>query len=299
MGIDVVGSINMDLVAFVDEFPGIGETISGNKFLTVPGGKGANQAVAASRLGASVRFIGCVGEDSFGKELLSNLQNDSIDTTFIRTCPNVSTGTAVILVNAKAQNQIVVIPGANHELGPDDVRRVYSSHTSFPKIVVCQFEIPVEAVIKTIQFFKRHHVLVVLNPAPAADFPERLLESVDYFIPNEHEALRMSGEKTVEKAAKHFIEKGAKCVVITAGAKGSFIYDGKPQWIQAIRVKAVDTTAAGDAFVGAFATALLEGKNVESAVRFGNAAGALAVTKIGAQPSLPTRKELNTFMKGI
>jgi ribokinase len=296
MFIDVVGSINMDLVGILNEFPGIGETVMGKKFFTAPGGKGANQAVAASRMGAQVRFIGCVGKDSFGYELINDLQRDSVDTSCVRQCSDISTGTAMIIVNKEAQNEIVVIPGANSKVASIDVKKAIAQKKDLPKFVLFQFEIPFSTILESAKFYKKHGVKVIINPAPATSFGDELYGVIDYFIPNEHEALKISGKRTLEDAAAYFLKKGVKVVIITAGERGSLLYDGNVNWIAPYKVQAVDPTAAGDAFIGAFAASLATGKSLDGSIQMGNAAGALAATKEGAQPSLPRREEVECLI---
>lgn len=291
ISVQVIGSINMDLIAKVNRFPNVGETITGQEFLTAAGGKGANQAVACAKLGASVSFIGCVGKDNFGKELTNSLKEHGIDTKYIFS-GNTNTGTAFITVDQQAHNQIIVIPGANHKLNEDQLELAYNNLRGKTQAVLLQLEIPLPIVKKAIQLAKKDNLLIILNPAPAVPISDKLLGQVDYLIPNEHEAEVLTGEKNVEKAAQIFKRKGAKNVIITLGSRGALYLDYKLQYVPPFRIKAVDPTAAGDAFVAAFTVAILEGKPIEKAIKFANAAGALAATKLGAQPSLPSRNKV-------
>lgn len=289
VSIQVIGSINMDLIAKVSRFPKEGETITGQQFLTAAGGKGANQAVAASRLGAKVSLVGCVGKDTFGTSLLNNLKKEKINIKHI-TKSSENTGTAFITINQNAQNQIIVIPGANHTITTKQVGLAIKKEKI--AAIIMQLEIPLKIVEYVAKEAKKKNLLVILNPAPAIPLSNKLLRMVDYLIPNEHEAEVLTGEKNMEKAAQILKQKGAKNIIITLGSRGALYLDNKLQYVPPFRVKAVDPTAAGDAFVAAFTVSILEGKKIENAIRFANAAGALAATKLGAQPSLPKRSQV-------
>ncbi|MBI5452400.1 ribokinase [Candidatus Gottesmanbacteria bacterium] len=295
--IQVVGSINMDLITKVPRFPGEGETITGVDFFTAPGGKGANQAVAAARLGAKTAMIGCVGIDRFGKELVASLQREKVSMRRINFIPDTPTGTAMIIVNEKAQNQIIVIPGANHKITEEHLAYSWNTLQIKPQALLLQLEIPLPIVIKAAQLAKKGNTMVVLNPAPApiTFLPAELLNHVDFLIPNEHEAKILAGTDDLETAADQLRNKGPK-VIITLGDKGAMFFDDKPVYVDPFRVNAIDPTAAGDAFVAAFTVATLQGQPILGAIRFANAAGALAATKIGAQPSLPTFAEVKRFI---
>jgi ribokinase len=294
----VVGSINMDLVVRAPRHPQPGETILGTTFDTFPGGKGANQAVAAARLGGPVRMVGRVGSDSFGDLLLATLQRDGIDTTYVLRTDNVSSGVALITVSDSGQNNIVVVPGANGALSPEDIRAADSAFAG-AAVVLLQLEIPLETVAEAIQAARRHGARVILNPAPARALGQELLSEIDYLIPNEHELLLLSQAQTVPLASQSLKDAGVKCLIVTLGSEGVLVIAGTdPQPIRPHTVQVVDTTAAGDAFVGAFAVALTEGRPVIEAASWGNAAGALSVTKAGAQPSLPTRNQLENLLSG-
>ena len=291
----VVGSLNMDLVVRSPRHPQPGETLLGSEFRTFPGGKGANQAVAAARLGGQVKLIGRVGADAFGKSLIQTLANDGVDTGQVKQL-GVATGVALITVDGAGQNTIVVVPGANGELSPPDL---WSAASAFEgaSVVVMQLEIPVLTVAYAADLAHRHGACVVLNPAPAQALEASLLKNVDYLVPNQPEAAFLTGQSSPREAARRLRASGARSVVVTLGDQGVLIMDdeGEAQF-EPHRVQVVDTTAAGDAFIGAFAVALAEGRLAREAAAWGNAAGALAVTRAGAQPSLPTRDELEKLL---
>ena len=298
----VIGSLNADLVVRAPHFPQPGETISGDDLHIIPGGKGANQAVAAARQGASVAMLGRVGKDSFGDFLLDNLKNNHVDISSIER-DEASTGTAIIVVDENGQNSIVLSAGANGKLTRDDVKK-HSPGFQAMKYVLLQLEIPLETVLYAAQSSFMDDALVILNPAPARTLPDGLLKAVDYLIPNEIELSILSGMQvtdiaSAEKAARALQERGTFTVIVTLGEKGALIvdkFDGDAQLIPAFKVDTVDTTAAGDAFIGGFASALLRGLEIEEAVKYANACGALATTKFGAQPSLPTKEETEKFI---
>lgn len=289
----VVGSINMDLVGYTERIPHIGETVLGDRFTMVPGGKGANQALAAARLGAEVTMLGAVGNDSYGVQLLDHLKANGVDVKYVLKKP-VSTGVALINVDAQGNNQIVVVPGANFAILPEDLeecRQLFNLND----VVIMQLEIPLDTVGKAIELAGANNI-VILNPAPAREIPQEWLAKINYLVPNEHE-VNLLGIDTGNQFAD--FGKMVGNLVITEGAKGtSYLQDGELKGIEAFKVKAVDTTAAGDAFIGGFSVALAEGKNLAEAVKFGNAVAALAVTREGAQTSLPFRKEVEDFIGG-
>lgn len=295
----VVGSLNMDMVVRVLRHPGPGETILGEDFNTFPGGKGANQAVAAARLGTAVKMIGRVGADAFGDALLETLQRDGVDISQVLRHPGVKTGVAMISVDADGQNSIVVAPGANARLTAEDISAAESVFTD-AAVVVLQLEIPLPAVKRAAELGKKYGAQVVLNPAPAQPLEDSLAKLVDYIIPNQSELANLINscqESSVERAAARLKDKGFQKVVVTLGEKGAFLLEGdRNLYIPAFPVTVVDTTAAGDAFVGAFSVALSEGTSIEKAVMWSNAAGALAVTRLGAQPSLPSREEVERLL---
>lgn len=294
----IVGSLNMDLVVMVARHPQIGETILGGKFVTFLGGKGANQAVAAARMGSAVKMIGCVGEDGFGDELRASAAKDGIDIQYIAVNEQEATGIALITVDAEGRNTIVVSSGANLALTPPYLHIAKQAFAN-ADVLVTQLESPLETVSEALAMAVEHKLKVVLNPAPAQPLSADILSKVDYLIPNEREAMQVVGAEALESAIDQLLGMGVRNLIITLGKKGVLIVttDGRTQ-IPAYPVKAIDTVAAGDAFVGAFATGLAEGMSVEQAVRLGNAAAAISVTRHGAQPSLPMRKEVNEFSGG-
>ena len=293
----VVGSLNMDLVVRSPRHPQPGETLLGSEFHTFPGGKGANQAVAAARLGGQVKMIGRVGADAFGKSLIQTLTNDGVDTSQVKQL-GVATGVALITVDEAGQNTIVVVPGANGELPPPDLLAAESVFEG-ASVVVMQLEIPLLTVMYAADLAHRHGARVVLNPAPAQPLGATLLKQVDALIPNQPEAALLTGCALAGDAARRLIASGVRSVIVTLGEDGVLIAEGETAThLPAHRVNVVDTTAAGDAFVGAFAVALAEGRSTREAAAWGNAAGALAVTRAGAQPSLPTRDELERLFSG-
>jgi len=295
----VIGSLNADLVVRAPRFPAPGETISGEDLAIIPGGKGANQAVAAARQGASVAMVGRVGNDSFGPTLLQNLKDNHVDTAHVLTDES-ATGTAIIVVAADGQNNIVLSPGANSKVTPDDVEAVSFKDAD---ALLLQLEIPLETVIHAAHIARQNGVRVILNPAPARPLPDSLLADVDILVPNESELSLLSGQPVTDidsakSAAQALLAKGIKTIIVTLGAQGALLITGEQvTHVPTFKVDVVDTTAAGDAFIGGLAAALLKGKSLEEAVRYGNASGALAATKFGAQPSLPTQNEVEQLLK--
>ena len=268
----VVGSLNADLVVRAPRFPQPGETISGEDLQVIPGGKGANQAVAAARLGANVSMLGRVGKDNFGDFLLDNLKQNNVDTASIPRDDS-ATGTATIIVDANGQNSIVLSPGANGKVTSADV-----DHASFPKggLLLLQLEIPTPTVLRAAQRARENGTRVILNPAPAQQLPDELIALADFLIPNESELsllahMPVTDFASAEKAANLLLERGAKTVIVTLGSKGALFVDKETRkHIDSFPVKVVDTTAAGDAFIGGFATSLLEDQSLEESVRFGS-----------------------------
>lgn len=298
----VVGSMNMDLVVFADRHPAIGETILGNSFHMYPGGKGANQAISAARLGANVSLVGCLGWDSYGSDLLQNLKRNNIDTTYIRKIKGTSTGTALITVSNDGGNSIIVVPGANYAVNPMDVDAAGSQFVP-GNILLVQMEVPMEVVTYAIQKARQQEMQVILNPAPARLLPESVYQQVDYLVPNRSELNLLAGGSrfdtlTVEAGVEKLRTLGLKKILVTLGDHGvRFISPTRDENFPAYRVPVVDTTAAGDAFIGGFSAGLAEGLSEEEAIQLGTAAGALAVTKAGAQASLPSRLEVDQFRK--
>jgi ribokinase len=289
----VIGSLNADLVVRAPYFPQPGETISGDDLQIIPGGKGANQAVAAARQGASVAMLGRVGSDSFGPFLLDSLKSNHVDVTHVRT-DDAATGTATIIVDGKGQNSIILSAGANGKVSPADIDSASALRT---KLILLQLEIPIPTVLYAAQRAHQNGSRVILNPAPAKPLPNELISLADFIIPNETELSLLTGMEvkdipSAERAAKALLTRGAKHVIVTLGSKGALqVSESQTTQMGAYKVDVVDTTAAGDAFIGGFASALLRGLELEQAVEYANACGALATTKFGAQPSLPTREE--------
>ncbi len=301
--ITVIGSLNMDLVICTPRMPVMGETIIGSGFMTVPGGKGANQAVAAARLGGNVSMIGCVGGDIFGSRLIENLKDNNVDTANVAVIEECATGIAVILVK-DGDNCIVIDQGANYKLMPETLEQLEEIiKDSF--MVVVQLEIPIPTVYKAIEIARRHGIKVLLNPAPACQLDDSMLSQVDILVPNESECELITGIsiKSVEDgkvAVKYLMDKGVPQVVVTLGSRGVLYNSGKDIVHKpALDVKAVDTTAAGDSFCGALAVAFSEGRGIDEAISFANLVGALTVQKKGAQSSLPTREEAEIFRRKL
>lgn len=298
----VLGSINADHILKLDHFPHPGQTLTGKDYQVAFGGKGANQAVAAGRSGANISFIACVGDDAIGTSVKTQLQQDHIDISAIESIANESTGVALIFVNQLAENCIGICAGANASLTPSYVHR-YQSVIQNADALLLQLETPLESIIEAAKIANASNVRVILNPAPARELPEQLLNLVDIITPNETETLSLTGkivhnEQDANEAAQILHGKGIKTVVITMGARGVWLSEnGQGQLIQGFKVDAVDTIAAGDTFNGAFVTALLEEKTAQNAARFANAAAALAVTRSGAQPSVPWRQEIDSFLE--
>jgi len=301
--ITVVGSVNMDLVLRTARLPAPGETIAGSAFRTIPGGKGANQAVAAARLGAEVHFIGAVGSDDFGRQLRSGLAADGIGLAHLAAVAAESTGVAMILVDAGGQNSIVLSPGANACVGVEQIDAA-TDLIAGASMLVCQLEIPLPAVTRAIDRARAAGTAVLLNPAPAVPLKRELLSKVDYLVLNETEAALLSGvpvvdEASAEAVAARLLQQGAGQVLVTLGDKGvvSASQTAGAVAVHAIPVDVVDTTAAGDTFVGAFAVAVASGVPAPEAVEYAQHAAALAVTKFGAQSSIPNRVEVDGFIQ--
>ncbi|MCX4218825.1 MULTISPECIES: ribokinase [unclassified Pseudomonas] len=296
----VIGSLNMDLVTRAPRLPRGGETLIGHSFATVSGGKGANQAVAAARLGAQVSMVGCVGNDDYGLQLRDALLAEQIDCQAVSVVEG-SSGVALIVVDDNSQNAIVIVAGANGSMTPAVIDR-FDAVLQAADVIICQLEIPDATVGHALKRGRELGKTVILNPAPASrPLPTDWFAAIDYVIPNESEAAALSGLpvdslEAAEKAAAHLISLGAGKVIITLGAQGSLFADGKGyQHFPAPKVEAVDTTAAGDTFVGGFAAALAAGKTEDEAIRFGQVAAALSVTRAGAQPSIPTNSDVQAF----
>ena len=288
----VVGSINMDLVVETGHFPAPGETLLGQRFSTFAGGKGANQAVAAQRLGAQVTLIGCVGDDGFGRQLVDQLTAEGIDTRRVRVAKEAGTGVAAITVS-QAENSIVVVPGANHALTPADL---YAAEASFADadVVLCQLEIPLATVEAAAEIAQRHGKPLLLNPAPASVLPVSLLDRVSLLTPNEHELALVFGGAADDWQQQ--LRARPQRIIMTKGADGAWFADGRGELAHqpAFRVSAVDTTGAGDTFNGALAA--FWGEDLAKLARLACAASALSVTRAGAQGGMPTYQLLQTFL---
>jgi len=296
----VVGSLNMDLVTRASRLPRAGETLIGQTFYTVPGGKGANQAVASARLGAEVAMVGCVGTDTYGKQLRDALLVEGVDCQSVITMEG-SSGVALIVVDDSSQNAIVIVAGSNGELTSSSLQMA-DVVLQAADVIICQLEVPHSTVGYTLKRARELGKTVILNPAPASGpLPVEWYASIDYLIPNESEASALSGVTvdslvSAKLAATQLIKVGASKVIITLGAQGVLFADGRGfEHSVAPKVKAVDTTAAGDTFVGGFAAALANGKSESEAIRFAQAAAALSVTHAGAQPSIPRLYDVQSF----
>ena len=291
----VIGSLNMDLVARCERLPSAGQTVFGSDFFTAPGGKGANQAVAAARLGARVTMAGCVGDDQFGRDLIAALRRDGVHSDTVRAVPQ-PTGTALITIDAAGANTIVVISGANAACDLTLVDRALAD-AGGPGILLLQHEIPEPTNAHAIHAARAAGWFILLNPAPARRVDPTLLPLIDIIAPNETEAEALSGSSDARTAARHLVAQGARAALITLGAKGVLYCDaGSTLMCPAVAVQAVDTTAAGDAYIGALAAALAEDRSVADSLALAAAAAGLAVTRLGAQPSLGTRQEVTAFI---
>lgn len=298
--VTVVGSLNMDLVIKAPKLPEIGETVLHGEFATFPGGKGANQAVAASRLGARVAMVGRVGNDGFGRQLIDGLARDGVNTSHVRVDREAPTGVALITVDPRGRNTIVVASGANMRVGITDVEDA-SQLIADSDVLLLQLEVPTEAVTAAARLARTRGRRVILDPAPARPLPDDLYAQLDVINPNEVEARVLTGisiddERAVARAAEYLLTRGCRVAVIKMGSRGAYLAGGDVRaMVSAIPVDAVDSTAAGDAFAGALAVALGEGRALDAAVRFANAAAAISVTRMGAQPSMPRRDEVEAF----
>lgn len=298
--VTVIGSSNIDLVVKTNRIPAIGETILGTDFFMVPGGKGANQAVAAAKLGAQVSFIAKLGKDLYAQKSLANFDKVGVKREFIYQTEEAPSGIASIIVDEHGHNSIVVVAGANGLLSPADIESAQQAFES-TGIVVSQLEIPMETVLKAAQMANEAGIRFILDPAPARELPNELFKYIWLIKPNETEAKILTGidvqdGESANEAAKILIAKGVKNVIVTLGQKGYIIADQTGyRFYDSIRVDAVDTTAAGDAFTGGLAFCLANGDSLEDACRFANKVAAVSVTRSGAQPSLPTYEEVQAF----
>jgi ribokinase len=293
----VVGSANTDMVVKTERIPGPGETVIGGEFIMAAGGKGANQAVAAARLGAQVTLVGCLGRDVFGDQAIAGYRQEGIDVSHMVRDAQAASGVALIFVDAQGENSIAVASGANARLTPADVERAKEAIASADVLLV-QLEVPILAVQRAIELAHHAGVRVILNPAPARQIDPGLLAQVDIATPNEHEIRVVVGEEERQAAIERMLDAGTGTVLVTLGSEGVLwaSRDGR-QRVPAFAVQAIDTTAAGDAFNGGLAYALGCGLAMAGAIRYANAVGALAVTRMGAQPSLPTKVEVDAFLR--
>ncbi|ARZ79019.1 MULTISPECIES: ribokinase [Enterobacter cloacae complex] len=297
----VLGSINADHILNLETFPTPGETVTGNQYQVAFGGKGANQAVAAGRSGANIAFIACTGDDDTGERVRKQLASDNIDIAPVSVVAGESTGVALIFVNAEGENVIGIHAGANAALTTERVE-AQRGIIAGAEALLMQLESPVESVLAAAKIAHENHTPVVLNPAPARVLSDELLALVDIITPNETEAEKLTGirvenDDDAARAALALHEKGIGTVIITLGSRGVWAsVNGEGRRVPGFKVKAIDTIAAGDTFNGALVTALLEGKAMDDAIRFAHAAAAIAVTRKGAQPSVPWRKEIDEFL---
>lgn len=297
----VLGSINADHILNLESFPAPGETVTGNQYQVAFGGKGANQAVAAGRSGANIAFIACTGDDDTGERVRKQLARDNVDIAPVSVVAGESTGVALIFVNAEGENVIGIHAGANAALTTERVE-AQRAIIAGAEALLMQLESPVESVLAAAKIAHENHTTVVLNPAPARVLSDELLALVDIITPNETEAEKLTGirvenDDDAARAARALHDKGIGTVIITLGSRGVWAsVNGEGRRVPGFKVKAIDTIAAGDTFNGALVTALLEGKKMDDAIRFAHAAAAIAVTRKGAQPSVPWRKEIDEFL---
>ncbi|EOD77885.1 Ribokinase [Grimontia indica] len=298
----VLGSVNADHVLQVPSFPRPGETLHGRNYQVIPGGKGANQAVAAARLKADIGFIACVGDDPFGVNIRESFKCDGINISGVKMQADCPTGIALIQVSDSGENSICISAEANAKLTAEAIEPELE-RIRHAEYLLMQLETPLDGIELAAQIGKRHDTKVILNPAPARELPESLLACIDIITPNETEAEVLTGVKVEDdasaKAAADILHgKGIETVMITLGAKGVYVsQNGEGQIVPGFRVEATDTTAAGDTFNGAFVTGLMESMPLESAIKFAHAAAAISVTRFGAQTSIPTRDEVDEFLK--
>ena len=299
----VIGSSNVDLLMKMDHLPEKGETVTDAVFMQVYGVKGANQAVAAARAGGNVAFVNCVGEDAYTPQMVQNYKNDGIDTRFVFQEKDIASGHALIMIGGEGMNYLSVAPGANYKLTPQKIDEALPVFDEAAMIVM-QYEIQEETIKYVIDLANRKNIPVLWNCAPARDFDLSYIPKINILVLNEVEAgflaeLTVETEADAEKAAQKLVDSGVEKVIITLGSKGAFVVTKTEKVsVPAFKVEAVDTTAAGDTFCGAFAVALVEGKSLKEALQFASAAAAISVTRMGAQPSAPTRIEIDTFLKG-
>jgi len=294
----VVGSMNMDLVIETDKAPKKGETLIGNDFHQIPGGKGANQALAAGKLGANVTFIGACGKDNYGEQLLNNLKSEGINTQNVHRVKE-NTGIASITVEKNGDNRIIVIPGANHYLKPE----LIAEHKKIIKnasVILLQLEIPLQTVEEVVKLANKYDTTIILDPAPAQKLKSNIYNKIDYLLPNQSELKNLldNNSSSLEHKINKLLEIGVGNIILTKGKEGITVYNkDKTENYSALSVKTVDTTAAGDSFAGALAYGLQKDWPKDKIYKFANKAAAISVTKLGAQSSLPTTEEIQTFFK--
>jgi len=299
--ITVIGSLNMDLVVRTVRAPRAGETLAGSDFHIIPGGKGANQAVAAARAGAAVRMVGCIGTDAFGPLMLDSLMAAGVEVSGIARLAETATGTATIIVEDGGQNRIIVVPGANGMITPEFIQRQWPAIQQ-SELILLQHEIPLPTVHAVIKLAHAAGIRVVLNPAPFYPIPQDILAKVDTLIVNEVEVQALTGlavtdPLTARSAAASLTDGGVHTVIITLGANGALLRTANDELFQpAFQVEVVDTTAAGDTFAGSYAACILAGSQPQDALNFASAASALAVTRLGAQTSIPAKDEVEAFL---
>jgi len=299
----VIGSSNVDMIMKMERLPQLGETVTDAEFTQVFGGKGANQAVGAARAGGEVTFITCVGNDPLAKTMVQNFKEDGIDTSYIFTEEDVPSGTALVMIGGQGDNYLSVAPGANYRLDRSKIDQIEAALQQ-AEIIVMQYEIPGDTIEYVLDKAAAMKKPVMWNCAPAREFDRKYLAQIDYLIVNETEAAFLADIKAdewanIEETGQKLLKLGSKVVVITLGSKGSYVasQDGKNFSVAAFPVQAVDTTAAGDVYCGALAVALVEEKPMKEAVKFASAAAALAVTKLGAQPSAPYKQDIHDLMQ--
>lgn len=296
----VVGSSNMDIFCYTDQLPEPGETVIGDRYSMVMGGKGANQTVGARRLGAEVTLVGRVGDDLFGQRLLDTLNSYDVACDYVRVDKEAGSGVALITVDKQAENSIVVVPGVNMRIAPTDVEAA-AEQIRAADVLLMQLEIPMDTVERALDVARESDTLCILNPAPARPVPDRILKKLHLLTPNQTETKLLTGlpadtMEGAEAAGRALLDKGVQAVIITLGSQGALVVrPNQTTHVAGVEVDAFDTTGAGDAFMAGLAVALAEGRALEEATRFANLAGALSTTKPGAMPSLPTRDEVEAF----
>jgi ribokinase len=297
----VIGPSNTDMIIKLERLPTPGETIIGGDFATAGGGKGANQAVQCARLGADVILLARIGKDPFGDRSVEQFRREGIDTSFIIRDEEHHSGIALIFVDKKGENMIAVAPGSNSYLSGEDVERAREAF-KLSSTLLLQLEIPLEPVETAVNLAKEEGLTVILNPAPAQPLPLSVLQNIDILVPNETEAKILCGfppdaEKSPKELGEMLLGKGVKKVIVTLGSRGAMYMDGEEMFeVPAFKVQSVDTTAAGDSFCGSLAVAIAEGKEMREAIRFASACAAISTTRLGAQPSLPNRQEVEEFL---